>query len=239
MPATPFIAASTAITAAVLSVAGSAIVPAGPQTATATAEQIAAYYGRHTNVLQISITFWSVAAASLLVFSGVASALLRRNGADIGVATVVAGAGGVAAALILAAQGAMAVGVREDFSAADEFTRRTVYLLADISYNIGDLVLPAIGLLVGALSLAAIRRTLLPRWLGYLGAPIAVAALLGTIAPIHGEQVGVFEVLEVAAYLLWPPWIVATGITLAVWKSTRSIPGTESAELTHLGEPTN
>ncbi|GAA4572322.1 hypothetical protein GCM10023176_35020 [Micromonospora coerulea] len=41
-------------------------------------------------------------------------------------------------------------------------------------------------------------------------------AVLGAIAPVHGEHVGVFEILEVAAYLLWPLWMIAMGITLAV-----------------------
>ncbi|HEX5995353.1 MAG TPA: DUF4386 family protein [Jiangellales bacterium] len=216
MPGIRFVAVSTAITTGLLTIAGSAVLPAGPQTATATAEQITAYYAEHTDALQLSIVFWSIAAASLLVFSGVTSALLRRTGAAAELATVCAGAGCVAAALMLTAQGPMAVGAREDFTAADDATRRTIYVLADVTYSLGDLVLPAAGLLIGALSLAAFRRTLLPRWLGYLGTPVAAAAVLGAIAPLHGEHVGVFEILEVAAYMLWPLWIIATGITLAV-----------------------
>jgi hypothetical protein len=48
------------------------------------------------------------------------------------------------------------------------------------------------------------------------GILVATCAILGALAPIHGETVGIFEILEVAGYLLWPLWMIAAGITLAV-----------------------
>jgi hypothetical protein len=42
--------------------------------------------------------------------------------------------------------------------------------------------------------------------------------------------VGLFEILEVAGYLLWPLWMIAAGITLAVRAPTPA-PVSEAATL--------
>jgi hypothetical protein len=216
MPRIHAVAASTATATGVLTIAGAVLVPEGPPTATATAAQVAAYYSEHTATLQWSIACWSLAAVALIVFSAVASTLIQRAGQPPELAMTCGYGGVVAATINLVAQAPLAAGVREDFSAASATTRTSLYVVEEMTFCLGDLALPGAGLLVGALSVAAVRRTVLPHWFGYPGALIAIAAVLGALAPIHGETVGVFEILEVAAYILWPFWLVAAGLTLAV-----------------------
>jgi hypothetical protein len=91
-----------------------------------------------------------------------------------------------------------------------------VFTITDVLYNSLDLMLPAIGVLIGSLAILALNRLILPRWLGLFGILVAACTILGALAPIHGETVGIFEILEVAGYLLWPLWMIAAGITLAV-----------------------
>ena len=216
MTTTRRVAAVAGVLTGVLAIVASGLVPDAPSTATGTDEQIAGYFAAHTSALQWSVAFWSFAAVGLLVFASYAPTLLEGSPRHPALRRLTTAAGACAAGVMLASQATLAVAVREDFSAADATVRRTVFTITDVLYNSLDLMLPAIGVLIGSLAILALNRLILPRWLGLFGILVATCAILGALAPIHGETVGIFEILEVAGYLLWPLWMIAAGITLAV-----------------------
>jgi hypothetical protein len=200
----------------VLAIVASGLVPDAPSTATARDEEITEYWAAHMSALQWSVALWSLAAVGLLVFAAYAPTLLEGSHHHPALRRLTTAAGACAASVMLASQATLAVAVREDFTAADATVRRTVFILTDVLYNALDLMLPAIGVLIGSLAILALNRLILPRWLGVFGLLVATFAILGALAPIHGEAIGPFEILEVAGYLLWPLWMIAAGITLAV-----------------------
>jgi hypothetical protein len=210
------VAAASAVLTGLLALVASGVVPDAPSTATATDKAVAGYFDAHTSMLQWSVVLWSFAAVSLMVFTAFSGALLHELHGNRALRRLATAAGTCAASLILASQATLSFAVREDFTAADPAVRRSVFVITDVMYCALDLVLPAIGLFVGSLALLAVGRLLLPRWLGTLGVVVSACAILGALAPIHGESVGVFEVIEVIGYLLWPLWMLIAGVTLGV-----------------------
>jgi hypothetical protein len=165
--------------------------------------EILDYYASSSHRAKELIAFFLIAGAALalIVFTAAVRSLIRRPEQDTSMLGSLALAGGTAqAALILAgnavSRGAGFASMDKDFH-LDPNTRR---YLEDIGYLLFVSGALAGILLVVAVSLAALRYGLLPRWLGWTG--FAVAVLLPTAIAFLG-------------FLIFVAWMLAVSVTLA------------------------
>jgi uncharacterized membrane protein YciS (DUF1049 family) len=165
--------------------------------------EILDYYASSSHRVKELIAFFLIAGAALalIVFAAALRSLIRRPEQDTSMLGSLALAGGTAqAALILAgnavSRGAGFASMDKDFH-LDPNTRR---YLEDIGYLLFVSGALAGILLVVAVSLAALRYGLLPRWLGWTG--FAVAVLLPTAIAFLG-------------FLIFVAWMLAVSVTLA------------------------
>lgn len=165
--------------------------------------EILDYYADSSNRSKETIAFFSIAAAALAfaLFAGALASLIRRAEKEPSMLAGVAWAGGTAGAALLLAGNAVsratAFAAMDDEFELDPNTRRL--------FEDAGLLLLASGtiaaiLLIGAVSLAALRYDLLPRWLGWAGFP--AAALL----PLAVAFVG---------FLVLALWVLAVSVALA------------------------
>ena len=165
--------------------------------------EILDYYASSSHRAKELIAFFLIAGAALalIVFAAALRSLIRRPEQDTSMLGSLALAGGTAqAALIFAgnavSRGAGFASMDKDFR-LDPNTRR---YLEDIGYLLFVSGALAGILLVVAVSLAALRYGLLPRWLGWTG--FAVAVLLPTAIGFLG-------------FLIFLAWMLAVSVTLA------------------------
>lgn len=165
--------------------------------------EILDYYASSSHRAKELIAFFLIAGAALalIVFAAALRSLIRRPEQDTSMLGSLALAGGTAqAALILAgnavSRGAGFASMDKDFH-LDPNTRR---YFEDIGYLLFVSGALAGILLVVAVSLAALRYGLLPRWLGWTG--FAVAVLLPTAIAFLG-------------FLIFVAWMLAVSVTLA------------------------
>ena len=169
MTSTRTVTSAAAVLTGLLAIVASGLVPDAPSTAVGSDQEVAEYFAAHMQALQWSVALWSLAAVGLLAFASYAPTLLDGTPAHRALRRLTTAAGACAASIMLTSQATLAVAVREDFSAADATVRRTVFVLTDVLSNTLDLMLPAIGVLIGSLAILALRRLILPRWLGWFG----------------------------------------------------------------------
>ena len=165
--------------------------------------EILDYYASSSHRAKELIAFFLIAGAALalIVFAAAVRSLIRRPEQDTSMLGSLALAGGTAqAALIIAgnavSRGAGFASMDKDFH-LDPNTRRYFEDIGFLLFVSGAL---AGILLVVAVSLAALRYGLLPRWLGWTG--FAVAVLLPTAIGFLG-------------FLIFLAWMLAVSVTLA------------------------
>ena len=165
--------------------------------------EILDYYASSSHRAKELIAFFLIAGAALalIVFAAALRSLIRRPEQDTSMLGSLALAGGTAqAALIIAgnavSRGAGFASMDKDFH-LDPNTRRYFEDIGFLLFVSGAL---AGILLVVAVSLAALRYGLLPRWLGWTG--FAVAVLLPTAIGFLG-------------FLIFLAWMLAVSVTLA------------------------
>ena len=105
--------------------------------------------------------------------------------------------------------GALAFG---DFAetASDE-TLRTLTVL-DYSAVAGATF--AFAVFVGAASIVIARTGVLWRWLGYLGALATILSIIAPLAILTSTSDGALDAIYLAAFLLFPLWILLVGIAM-------------------------
>jgi hypothetical protein len=215
MPDPRRLAAASAVTTAILLFAGQAIAPNGPNEATANPQQIARFLDTSGDAIRLSLTLTTLAAVMLIVFGGAASKLLRAAGADL--AARIAPSAAAATAALLGSTAAVGIPlVREQSRGAAATWLPTVYALQDVSDAFGDIAVVTAALLVGTLAVAALRTPVLPRAVGITGAVLAAAGVIAAFAPLDGVSDGPFTVALALFYVIWPVWLLAVGVTLAV-----------------------
>jgi hypothetical protein len=154
------------------------------------------------------IAFFSITAAALalVLFAGALGSIIRRAEEETGMLAGLTWAGGTACAALLLAGNAVsratAFAAMSDEFQLDPNTRRL--------FEDAGLLLLASGtmaaiLLVGAVSLAALRHDLLPRWLGWSGFP--TAALLPLAVAFLG-------------FLVLALWVIAVSVALVFQRSS-------------------
>ncbi len=215
MPDQRRLAAASAVTAALLVFAGQAVAPDGPNEATASPQQIAQFVHDSGDAIRISLSLTALGAVALLVFGAIASGLLRAAGAHLA-ARIAPPAAATTAALLGATAAVGTPLVRESPQGAAATWLPTVYAFQDVSDAFGDVAVVAAALLVASLALPALQSRVLPRAFGVTGGLLALAGAIAAFAPLDGVDDGPFTVALALFYVLWPLWLLAVGITLAI-----------------------
>jgi hypothetical protein len=172
--------------------------------------EILDYYADTGNRSKEVVAFFLIAAAALafLVFASALWSLVARVEQETTVLAALAWAGGIACAVLVLAGNAVsratAFTAMSDEFQLDPNTRRVVEDIGFLLFASGAL---AAILLVVAVSLAALRYGVLPRWLGWAGFP---AAALLTLA------------VAFVGFLVFALWVLTVSATLAL----RSTPTT-------------
>jgi hypothetical protein len=169
--------------------------------------EILDYYADSGNRAKEIVAFFLIAGAALafVVFASGLRSLIARAEQGTAPLAALAWAGGTACAVLVlvgnAVSRATAFAAMDDEFQLDPNTRRLVEDVGYLLFVSGALV--AI-LLVVAVSLAALRHGVLPRWLGWAGFP---AAALLTLA------------IAFVGFLVFVAWIVAVSAALALRRS--------------------
>jgi hypothetical protein len=226
----PTVSRGAAITAAVVGplvlVAAFAPQPSeGPAVATATAAQIRAWAQSQATALRVGALGGLAALALLLIITAALTRVIRDALPHSLLAEVFAGAGYLLVAslfldsTVIAMPAVLPDLIGTDLATVDDDVLRGWYGLSGATHLLGDFRMVFIALLIGAFSLAALRTRMVPRWIGWLGAAITVAAALGTagVAANSGILYG-FWFGGAFGWLLWYPIV---GIALAIRTRTR------------------
>jgi hypothetical protein len=179
--------------------------------------EILEYYADSGHRTREVIAFFCIAGAALalLVFATAVRSIVARAEQERGMLAALAWAGGIASAALLLAGNALsratAFAAMDDEFQLDPNTRRL--------FEDAGLLLLASGaiaaiLLVVAVSLAALRHGLLPRWLAWAGFPAAA------LFPLAIGFVGFLA--------LWA-WLLAVGAALAFRRSRPTALGADAA----------
>ena len=107
---------------------------------------------------------------------------------------------------------------------AAEGTKSTLAIVGDTLVSFGFMAeLVAGGVLIGGIgvllfSLAILRTTVAPKWVAWLGFPVA---LLGGWFTLLGPVAEVFEIIEFIGFLGFWVWMVALGV--ALWRAPEPV----------------
>ena len=201
----------TGVAFVVLLLLGLLVAPESPDFM-APSQEIADYYGDEASTIINIDAILLTAGVLLLWFFGSLRTALRRGEVGDGRLSALALAGGTAAtALYLASMAAdLAAALRADEDGRiDPQVAQTLFDL--MSLLLGGAVPIALAVALAATALAALRTRVLPAWLGWASAVIAVGL---AIAPIS------FFVL-----LLFPVWVLVVSVLLYRQAEERPPPG--------------
>ena len=183
----------------------------------APAAEIVRYYTSSQSVVWGLAFFQILAALALFVFTGsvasfVGQIVSNENGRGGSQLPMIARSGGVFAALFLLVSAVLALILRP-VAAGDNVG--LVELLRDLNFRTGGtLHVAALGILIGASSLAARKAKALPAWINWLGLVTAVVAILSLLS---------FAIYYASLFILLGRmlgfvWCIAAGIALAFGK---------------------
>ena len=164
------------------------------------------YYANSGHRAKEIVAFFLIAGAALTVFTSALRSLIARAEQEQSILAALAGAGGIACAVLVLAGDAVsratAYTALDSKFQLDPNTRR---LFEDTGFVLfASAALVAI-LLVVAVSLAALRYGVLPRWLGWAGFPAAALLMLGIVF---------------VGFLVFAAWVLTVSAALALRRST-------------------
>lgn len=176
--------------------------------------EILDYYADSGNRAKEVVAFFFIAAAALafLVFAGALRSLITSAEQETAMLAALTWAGGTACAVLVLAGNAVSratafIAMSDEFQ-LDPNMRRVVEQVGFLLFASGAL---AAILLVVAVSLAALRHGVLPRWLAWAGFP---AAALLTLA------------IAFVGFLVLALWVLAVSAALASRRRAATAPGT-------------
>lgn len=172
--------------------------------------EILDYYEDSGNQAKEVVAFFLIAGAALafVVFASALRSLIARSEHDTAMLAALAWAGGIACAvLVLAGNAVSRATAFASMSDNFELDPDTRSLLEDAGFLLFVSGALAAILLVVAVSLAALRHRLLPRWLGWAGFPA------GALLPLAIGFVG---------FLVFIAWVLAVSAALALRGSPAS-----------------
>src|SRR5213596_2980009 len=170
--------------------------------------EILAYYASSGHRAKEIVAFFLIAGAALalVVFASALRSLIARAEQERGMLAALAWAGGIACAILVLAGNAVsratAYTALDDKFRLDPNTRR---LFEDTGFLLFASAALAAILLVVAVSLAALRYGILPRWLGWSGLPAAALLTLGIVF---------------VGFLVFAAWILTASADLALRRPT-------------------
>jgi hypothetical protein len=82
------------------------------------------------------------------------------------------------------------------------------------SFHAFSAVSAVTAVLVGAASIVIIRTGVFWAWLGWLGAALAIAAIIGSYTVVDGDPEGVFGVIGIVAFIAFGVWMLAASAAL-------------------------
>lgn len=177
-------------------------------------QEILDYYGDSGNRAKEVVAFFLIAGAALafVVFASALRSLIGRAEQETATLAALAWAGGTACAVLVlagnAVSRAMAFIAMSDEFQLDPNTRRVVEQIGFLFFASGAL---AAILLVVAVSLAALRHGVLPRWLAWAGFPAAALLTLGIVF---------------VGFLVLAVWVLAVSAALALHRVSATAVGT-------------
>src|SRR5918998_3350220 len=172
--------------------------PAGPSGGA----EIAEFYRNNRTAILIASTLHVLGGFFFLWFVAALRPILDASGAAswLTTATLVGGIAG--GALLLGMTGGQSTGATTDAQLLTADTAIVFWRLAHGFFVAAEI---ALAVFVGALSILALRRFVLPRWLGWFGAVVTVLLLIPPIG-------------WVALLFLLPVWLIAASVI--VWRSS-------------------
>jgi hypothetical protein len=184
--------------------------PGAPPASNASASKIAAYFRDHPGAIKAQLLIGGLGIVGLLWWFGALWQMLSRAEGErprLAIVAAVSLATGVVLAMISTAFTAAAA-IRVD-------NVDTTHLL----YSLSLVVVSAAGFGIAAFLVAACvvlyRSGAAPRWTSYLGFAAALAFLGSTLGIVSNSNV--FNVLGIAAFLIWCVWTLA--ISGVMWRS--------------------
>jgi hypothetical protein len=176
--------------------------PAGPENGGVIAE----FYRDNRAVILVAATLHGLGGVLFLWFVAALRPRLEEGGAPRWLATAMLVGGTAGGALMLALTGGQSTGATTDSELLTPDTAIVFWRLAHGIFIAAEL---ALAVFLGALSILALRRLVLPRWLGWFGLVVTILLL---IPPIGWA----------ALLFLLPIWLFAASIVL--WRRTRREP---------------
>ena len=170
--------------------------------------KILAYYANSGHRTKEIVAFFLIAGAALalLVFATALRSLIAKAEQETAMLAAIAWTGGIASAVLVLAGDAVsratAYTALDDKFRLDPSTRR---LFEDTGFLLFASAALAAILLVVAVSLAALRYGILPRWLGWSGLPAAALLTLGIVF---------------VGFLVLAAWVLTVSAALALRRST-------------------
>jgi hypothetical protein len=120
-------------------------------------------------------------------------------------ATALLAAGGAYIAILIYLTAiTLAISTIDDYG-SDASIART---LSTLSWDTTSLMAAPLAVLVGSITVAALRYHALPRWLGYTGAPIALAMVVAPVSFLEG--------FFFFGFVVFFPWLLAISIATAI-----------------------
>jgi hypothetical protein len=149
----------------------------------ATNRQIAVFYEGHGGRLQLAAFLLGLGGLCLLAFVGALRNVFREADHERGgLSGVTLGAGLISVGLVFVLGSSVAaVGTAADWFDSYKVNADVARTMEMVTYWVGTYAGMAAGVLVGVSSIAALRTKALPRWLAFLGFPIALVGLAGII----------------------------------------------------------
>ena len=214
MSKTRLVAAVAAATAGVCAIVAGGTVVDGPSEATADPAEILRFQAEHGAQMRLSVVATMLAGLALLVFAAAAAELLRtERGVLPRLAGVAAGATGI---LLLTAAAPRVVLLREELEGIEPGVLVGWYGLNDLTDMLTDAAVVTAAVMVAAFGVVTAGRGELPRPLGWFAGALGVIGCVAVLAPLDGPVDGPLVVAVSATFMLWPVWMVAAGIALAL-----------------------
>jgi hypothetical protein len=217
------VGAVSGVLSAVLGVAATFVVPQPPQMNDAL-QTINAYLASHHTGVQVSQLLATLGSLFTLAFVVYLWSVLRQAEGDAGAASALALVGGAGSVVIGWVQSGVILMLATMATQNTDGGFRGLYDLAQI---LGYFVIIALVVFLGAAATVVVLTRVLPVWLGWTAALIAVALLVGASVAIFKPSV-VQGPVGLALFLLW---VVATSVVLTrrAWYGKRTEPSEVTA----------
>ena len=188
----------------------SAFLPGAPPMTSDSAKEIAEYFNDHADAIRqasflgiiatLPIVWWTAAMYRMLDRATGNARLGVMLAVGVAIATVAAGA----SAIVFATVALMGVGGSGGLSETKFF-----YVLGT---NLNALVAIGTALAVGSVSAGVLRTGMMPKWLGWLGALVALVAVGGSLVGVSGND-AVMGLLLVG-FLGFSLWLVIVSVLM-------------------------